>query len=235
MANRWQQECSLPLLLHVVAWLKALASSWFSFPAATSCKSCTPCSHRNRWWRGSKRWLRSCQRQLRRMRSTSGGCRSVCVGCWGGLLASWRGLLMRLACKRVQLACGAGHEVRRFQHGDVNSCLTQWSHPSLTAALPHVDRMQAAAGAADPVLEAYDARLAEASGTAQQPAASAAAAVGPSADVEADPFGLDALLEQQAAAEAAAAAKKRQVGWGWWWGWAGFAALLLHSCPKSLP
>ena len=60
------------------------------------------------------------------------------------------------------------------------------------------------------MLEAYDARVAEASGAAQQPAAAGPAA--PAAvDVEADPFGLDALLEQQAAAEAAAAAKKRQV------------------------
>lgn len=60
------------------------------------------------------------------------------------------------------------------------------------------------------MLEAYDARLAEASGAAQQPAAAGPAETA-AADVEADPFGLDALLEQQAAAEAAAAAKKRQV------------------------
>lgn len=74
----------------------------------------------------------------------------------------------------------------------------------------HQRRLQASAGAADPVLEAYDARVAEASGAAQQPAAAGPAA--PAAvDVEADPFGLDALLEQQAAAEAAAAAKKRQA------------------------
>lgn len=70
--------------------------------------------------------------------------------------------------------------------------------------------MQASAGAADPVLEAYDARLADALGAAQQ-AQQAAPAAAAAADVEADPFGLDALLEQQAAAEAAAAARKRQV------------------------
>ncbi|KAI7836979.1 hypothetical protein COHA_009161 [Chlorella ohadii] len=74
----------------------------------------------------------------------------------------------------------------------------------------HQRQLQASAGAADPVLEAYDARLAEASGAAQQ-AAPAAAAAAAAADVEADPFGLDALLEQQAAAEAAAAARKRQA------------------------
>ncbi|PRW20364.1 hypothetical protein C2E21_9030 [Chlorella sorokiniana] len=79
----------------------------------------------------------------------------------------------------------------------------------------HQRRLQASAGAADPVLEAYDARLAEASGAAQHaaPAAgpAAAAAAAAAEDVEADPFGLDALLEQQAAAEAAAAARKRQA------------------------
>lgn len=99
-------------------------------------------------------------------------------------------------------SAGAADPILKAYGCAMLSLCTKMSHQSPSL-------MQASAGAADPVLEAYDARLAEASGAAQQAQQAAPAAA--AADMEADPFGLDALLEQQAAAEAAAAARKRQV------------------------
>ncbi|KAL4431489.1 hypothetical protein ABPG75_006745 [Micractinium tetrahymenae] len=71
-----------------------------------------------------------------------------------------------------------------------------------------LQRLAASAGAADPVLAFYDAQQQQGEQQAQQAAAAPAPqpAAAPAADAEADPFGLDALLERQEAEEAAAAA-----------------------------
>lgn len=79
-----------------------------------------------------------------------------------------------------------------------------------------LEQLAAATGDADPVLAFYDARQQQAqqeAQQAQQEAQQAQAPAPPAADAEADPFGLDALLErQEAEAEAArrAAERKRQ-------------------------
>ncbi len=67
-------------------------------------------------------------------------------------------------------------------------------------------QLAAVAGAADPVLAFYDAQQQQ----AQQQQAQQAQQAAPAADPEADPFGLDALLEQEEAEAAAQRERQRR-------------------------